>query len=66
LGALAASGDGLRQRDLEALIGFDQSRVLIDRRGERRLGYQFAAARRSSSQCSKPAALCAHLCGTSL
>ena len=41
--ALGSRSNGLRECGLEALIGFDQSRVLIDRRGERRLGYQFAA-----------------------
>jgi hypothetical protein len=36
LDALASRSDGLRERGLEALIGFDQLRVLI-RRGNRRL-----------------------------
>jgi len=36
LNALASHSDGLRERGLEAPIGFDQLRVLI-RRGNRRL-----------------------------
>jgi hypothetical protein len=36
LDALASRSNGLTQRSLEALIGFDQPRVLI-RRGNRRL-----------------------------
>jgi len=43
LDALVPGSNGLTERSLEALIGFDQPRVLLHRRGNRRLQYKLVA-----------------------